>query len=361
MPVDWEHTEQFAHASPMPPEEHWAARWTRRTVLHLGYLLVWFLLIIVLPLAIPVLAVFDLIKKTDFFLVRAAAFTFVYVTFELIAVVAVYVLNILGGYWLSKRFYLRHLRIQFWIQQWWVAAVMRFGLAIFNVRLEIENKDVIGGRRPFILFLRHASMLDTILPPYLFYPLGIHLRIVLKRELLWDPALDMSFQNLINAFVRRGSGQGLKEIEKVSRLMDGLGAYEGVMIYPEGTRFTEAKKQRVLEKIAETGDAAALARAKSFQRILPPRPGGPMALLERNDCADAIFCAHAGLERAATFHDLRHGGIIGKNVHMKFWRVPFEEIPKDYNGRLEWLYAEWKKIDDFVVAHADAAQPNGAR
>lgn len=361
MPVDWEHTQKFAFAKPQPPEEQWAVRWVRRTVLYLGYVLMLAFLVVVLPVALPILAVVDLLKQTDFFMVRAALFTFVYVVYELLGVIIACTINVFSGYWLSKRLYHRHLRMHFWLQQWWVGTIMRIGFKIFSVRLEIENKETLGGRRPFILFLRHASMLDTIIPPYIFYPMGIHLRIVLKRELLWDPSLDISFQNMINAFVRRGSGQGQKEIEKVSRLMEGLGAYEGVMIYPEGTRFTTAKKQRILEKIAETGDVVALERAKSFQRILPPRPGGPMALLERNDCADAIFCAHAGLERAATFHDLRHGGIIGKTVYMKFWRVPFEQIPTNYNGRLEWLYTEWKKIDDFVVQHAEPGEPLDAQ
>ena len=58
-----------------------------------------------------------------------------------------------------------------------------------------------------------------------------------------------------------------------------LDPHEGVLIYPEGTRSTPAKLARAKEIIRERQpDIAPL--ADRLQHVLPPRLGGPLALLE---------------------------------------------------------------------------------
>jgi len=303
-------------------------------------------MVVGLPILLPVAAIIDIVKRRPWICVRITIFFVLYLMFELIAATAIPLVWLVSGVWAGGSV-LRYYRWNFWIQRWWVAGIMGFLLPLFNVKLRTEG-DTDFEARPFMLFLRHVSVTDTIVPPYLLYPRGIHLRIVLKRELAWDPALDMSFSALPNCFVTRGSSNTEKEAEEVGRLMDRLTPYEAVMIYPEGTRFTEAKKARVLEKIKASGDEAAYQRAKGFRTVLPPRPGGPLRLLERNTNADAIFCAHVGLEKATGFMDLWNGGPIGQTVRFHFWRVPFEAIPKEPKAQAEWLYEQWKLVDEFV-------------
>ncbi|HRE89632.1 MAG TPA: 1-acyl-sn-glycerol-3-phosphate acyltransferase, partial [Myxococcota bacterium] len=85
----------------------------------------------------------------------------------------------------------------------------------------------------------HTSLVDTLLPTtYLTARRGLKLRWVLKRELLVDPCLDVAGSRLPNAFVARDGSDTEKALAQVRALATDLPADEGVLIYPEGTRFT---------------------------------------------------------------------------------------------------------------------------
>ena len=70
-----------------------------------------------------------------------------------------------------------------------------------------------------LLFPRHVSVADTLLPAvFVSSRNGILLRHVLKRELLWDPCLDIVGNRLPNCFVRRDSRDSAREIRAVAAL-----------------------------------------------------------------------------------------------------------------------------------------------
>ncbi len=240
----------------------------------------------------------------------------------------------------------------FALQNLWVRVLAGGAFRIFSIRLEVEGLEDYRGRA-IVLFCRHASTADTVLPAYLVAePQKILLRYVIKRELLLDPCLDIVGNRLPNYFVRRGSGESESEIEKVRRLLEDLRPGHGVLMYPEGTRFTPSKRERILRRLAERGDEQALQRALPLKHVLPPRLGGSLALLENNPGADAVFCAHAGLESTTSIGKLWRGGLIGSTVRVKFWKVPYEAIPKGGEALVEWLWREWAKVNEFVERHA---------
>ena len=78
--------------------------------------------------------------------------------------------------------------------------------------------------------------------------------------------------------------------------------------------------------------------------------------LERNPGADAVFCAHTGLEKSSSFRESFNGGLAGTVAHIKFWGVPFEEIPEGEEARRKWLLEEWKKVDEFILAHSGESE-----
>jgi 1-acyl-sn-glycerol-3-phosphate acyltransferase len=119
--------------------------------------------------------------------------------------------------------------------------------------------------------MRHVSTADTLLPVLLFSRRhGVRLRYVMKRELLWDPCLDVVGQRVPSAFVRRDSGQPEREVALVVELGRGLGPRSGVLVYPEGTRFTAEKRLRALERIAASNQSYLLERAGALEQVLPP-------------------------------------------------------------------------------------------
>lgn len=345
----------FDNVRPRKPQGSLAKRWARRAFIIPLYFFLWAVAIVTFPVPLLIAFVADLVKGNKFSLSRGVLFFVCYLTFELLGVIGCSSAWFLSGIWLGigeRQF----LEWNFIVQRYWGMGIIRSCMAIFSIRLEIEQICDFG-ERPFIFFIRHTSPGDTLLGVYLLsYCRRIHLRYVLKRELLWDPSLELSFSRLPNYFVSRDGVNTTAEVEAVGNLMDDLGPYEGVLIYPEGTRFTEAKKARIMEKIEASGDTAALERARALRHVLPPRPGGPLKLLEKNRGADAVFCVHTGLENATKFSELHRGGIVGQVVKVRFWRVPFDAIPKDPKGQADWLHEEWKKVDDFVAENLPPAK-----
>jgi 1-acyl-sn-glycerol-3-phosphate acyltransferase len=244
----------------------------------------------------------------------------------------------------------------FRLQCGWLRALLAGGIRCFGLRLEVDGQDVLPGG-PLLVLMRHASTADVVLPNVLISrPTGIVLRYVLKRELLWDPCLDVAGHRLVNCFVRRDSADPEREIAVVKSLARGLGPRDGVLIYPEGTRFTPEKQARALARIRAGGDAERSARAGKLAHVLPPRLGGPLALLEECPDADVVFCAHTGFDGVRTMNDFLKGSLVGAAIRVTFWRVPRAAIPRDSDAREAWLYEHWQRVDDWVGRNAARAR-----
>ena len=298
------------------------------------------------PVLLPLALLGDLVLRRRLVLTRIYAMLVVALTCESVGVFAALTLALALALGLPRR---RVLAGSFKIQCVWIAALARAAFMIFQIRVEVEGAETIGDG-PVLVFMRHASTADTLLPGLLISgPRGLVLRYVLKHELLWDPCLDIVGNQLGCYFVRRGVGDE-SELEGVARLADDLGS-EGVLIYPEGTRFSRRKRARILERLDAAGDEQGLARARRLTHVLPPRHGGPLALIERSRGADVLFCTHTGTEGAASFSTLIGGDLIGAVIRVRFWRVPARAIPEDREARIAWLHAQWEEVNAFVAAN----------
>ena len=97
-------------------------------------------------------------------------------------------------------------------------------------------------------------------------------------------------------------------------------------------------------------------RVDGFKNVLPPRPGGPLALLQENPGLDVVFCSHVGFEQAATIKQLVNGALIHRTIRVRFWRIPFSEIPKTSAARVDWLIEHWRQVDQWIE---DQSTPTG--
>lgn len=231
----------------------------------------------------------------------------------------------------------------------WNFAALR---TLFSLDLDVEGQES-AAPGPIVLLCRHASMVDTMLPARLVAnPFGIRLRYVLKKELLVDPTLDIGGNRLPNYFIDR-AGDSSTEIEALKQLASDLGPQDGILIYPEGTRYSEKKRLRYAKRIARDGGIVGEV-ASRLRRVLPPRPGGTLAILEATT-ADIVVLAHRGLEGLATVKDIWSGGLVGSKINVLMWRIRRVEVPSGRRERVEWLYRLWAEVDSWVVSKEPVA------
>jgi 1-acyl-sn-glycerol-3-phosphate acyltransferase len=327
-------------------------RWTRRAVAIPLYFLLFALALAILPFAVAAAAAVDAYRDSRWALTRCVLFFVFYLGCEVTGIAAATAL------WVARVAIDRstYLAWNFRVQCWWARTLFAGAERFFGVRLQVKGLDQLE-TGPILLFVRHASVGDTVLPAVLVSARqGIRLRYVMKRELLWDPCLDIVGNRLPNYFVRRGSKDSAREIAAVRRLADDLSPDEGVFIYPEGTRFTRERQRRALDRIRLHGDADLVSRAEKLRHVLPPRLGGTMALLDAETGADVVFCVHFGFDGIRRFQEFLGGGLIDRTIEVEFWRVPASSIPEDRDARIGWLYDHWSRVDEWVGRRAGAAE-----
>lgn len=131
------------------------------------------------------------------------------------------------------------------------------------------------------------------------------------------------------------------------RLAGDLAPGDGVVIYPEGTRFSPDRLARV-QTLLRARDPDRLDRLGPVQHVLPPRPAGTLALLAACPEADVLIVRHTGLEPARTLERLWSGGLIGAHVRVDLRWVAARDVPRDPEAALRWLDAEWAALDAWV-------------
>ncbi|MGB7859391.1 MAG: lysophospholipid acyltransferase family protein [Acidimicrobiia bacterium] len=305
-----------------------------------------------LPLLLAIAALVDLMRfagtRRPAMALRMLGFGWVYLLGESWALITMALAGLLGR--------TRAVETTYALQRAWISWNFWALRIFFSLRFEVSGSDSIPPG-PILLLSRHASLIDTMLPAtYVVRPHRINLKYVLKRELLADPAIDIGGNRLPNHFVDRGADDAQAELSAIKRLGTNLSTNEGVLIYPEGTRFSEAKRVKYVARLSDQNGAIG-ELAQRLRRVLPPRPGGTLALLDASS-ADVVLLMHKGLEGFASVKDIWSGGLVGTTITVCFERIRRSEIPRERSARIEWLFETWKSIDTWVVAHETPRMTN---
>jgi 1-acyl-sn-glycerol-3-phosphate acyltransferase len=147
-----------------------------------------------------------------------------------------------------------------------------------------------------------------------------------------------------NAFVQR-SGDTENALASVAALADDLGEHDAIVLYPEGTRFSPERQARALARL----NPERRERCAAWRHVMPPHSGGVAAVLAARTM-DVVFCAHRGLEPAATAKALLNGSMIGQRVDVALWRVEASKIPEGRAEQALWLDAMWAEMERRVEA-----------
>ncbi len=317
--------------------------WTRRAVTFPGVVILTGLLIGTLPLVLPIFFIADTVAGRRQAWCRLLLFMIGWGLCEIGGLIASFALWLFGGAfagWQNPTVQASHLRLQ----NVWASAIFGVAKRCFQLRFEVTG-DVPTPDRPLILFARHASMIDSFLPAVLFGPRQWRLRYVLKDTLRLSPCLDVVGHRLPNHFVKRGRGE--QEGEAVAKLASGLTAGEGILLFPEGTRFNPRRRGEALERLSKN-DPARQARLQSLRHVLPPRTRGPQVVFEQAPTADLCLLAHAGFDGFANLSDFLGDGLIGRQILVKLETFERSQIPEDRDARIAWLDEQWIKMDAWL-------------
>jgi len=235
------------------------------------------------------------------------------------------------------------------LMAWWSAALMRSMRATAGMNPRIEGvEDLVAGDA--IILARHASLGDSLLSGWaLVSEVGLQPRYVLKKELLFDPCLDIVGLRVPNHFLDREAIDGSVELEAIADMASGIGPGIVGVIFAEGTRTNAAKRARALAKIAEREPERA-ERLGSLRRLLPPRPAGSMAMLDGAPDADVVLVWHTGFDGLDSFAGMMREVARGlPPVRFVARRYPRDEVPEGERF-VAWLDDHWLAMDAEVDA-----------
>ena len=303
---------------------------------------------------------------------RALLVFFVYLLWEALLLIVLFVLWIASGFgWKirSAAFVRVHyglaaiaLRVLFWVCR----GVL--GVRILTDAAQQSSEGTVPASfermfqsgTPLIVASRHAGPGDSFI---LMHALLNHVhrmpRVVVKDTMQWDPAVDVLLNRLPTRFItptgfsgppgfsgRRDTGRAAEAL--ITDLARGLGRDDAFVIFPEGGNFTPTRRASRIDRLRQGGKEALAARAEALQHVLAPQPGGLYAALESASDADVVFIAHSGLDDLATARDLWRALPMEKRITLHAWRVPRSEVPADRTEQVMWLFAWFARIDAWV-------------
>ncbi|MEA2481088.1 MAG: hypothetical protein QOJ07_3010, partial [Thermoleophilaceae bacterium] len=287
------------------------------------------LLTLLFPLVLAGAALVDLtlavVRRKPWMAVRLVAMAWWFLFGELRGIAGLAVIYAVTGGPLGRGSRERR-RLVYALRIHWARSHLQGVRALFGLTLEVDGLDVVAPG-PVLIFMRHASIIDNAVPDAVIgREHGMGLRFVLKRELEMIPTIDIGGRWVPTNFVRRASGDPAAEAAQLRRLEHDLGTDEGILIYPEGTRHTDKKLASAQATIAERQPHIA-PYANRLRNVLPPRLGGPLALLDESRGTDVIFCGHVGFDGFEYISDIWAGGLVGTTVRVRFWRYPASAVP----------------------------------
>ena len=322
---------------------------TRRLVTIPSFFLLTALFVALLPIWLPLSLIAALIFPKASAAPRCLLFITSFLVCEVLGLIAAFYLWLrYGAIWLNPKNE-AYIEANYALQFWWANALKDLGVFFFSLKLEVEGEEALQGDGAIIL-PRHTSIADTVLPlVFCAKDVNRRVRYVIKRELELDPCLDIVGNRIPNYFIDRQSNKMSKELASLGALASSMGPQDGVLIYLEGTRFSEKKRQEVINSLRKRRDEKGLERAERWTEVLPPRSAGTLAILEANPGKDLIMFAHTGFEGSSHFSTLFSGAWVNTTAKLRFWRIPYSEIPETKEGKKEMLFNLWDDMNEAIL------------
>ncbi len=302
-----------------------------------------------LPLALPALAVADLIRgRRRLPSIRVYLFALQYLLNDSAEIL------LAGPLWLAAGMGTglgrpasinRHRRLQ----QWSLDLLERRAAQLLGLRVETAGPFGPDRHRPgpVIVISRHVSLFDASLPGIVYHRAGYAVRGVIMAELLADPGFDLLYSRLGSVFIPRDGGPAATEA--IATMVDGAARQTAYGIFPEGRLFRPEVLDRSLTRLSQS-DPERAERLSPLRNLLPPRPGGLLALLDALPTADVVLLDHRGLDRYRHLTDFASRAPVDQPITVTARLKARADIPDDRAGRIRWLDDLWLALDQELQA-----------
>ena len=304
---------------------------------------------IVGPVALAVALIWDLVTRTPRFRrTRVVALISTLILEELLGRVVIFGTWLIGPFGTRVRGPKNQARYRYVMTKWASTLLGTFS-KIMPLPIDTSELDesLLGGNA--IVIGRHRSLLDAVVPASVFGKRGLAALYTMKDDLQWAPNIDIVGQRMGHVFVSRTSKDLEGELEPIRQLAGRIDDNSVGVIFPEGTFFSEKRKARALKSIAKRNPER-LSLAERLQYVLPPRPGGTLALLEGAPDADVIVLGHVGFEPFGSIGQIIANAGSQHSIHIRAWRFARDTIPTDVDAQVQWLFERWAELDEWIAS-----------
>lgn len=213
-------------------------------------------------------------------------------------------------------------RTAVWIDSFWMTKII-------GIRINIVG-DLPDHPAPIVVS-NHQTWFDIPVIQHVVTGHGPILKFLIKRQLVWVPIIGWICYALNFPRLNRGEGQNAREKDyaAIKSASDTLSAERGaLLIFAEGTRFTQAKHQ---------------AQGVPYQHLLRPRPGGLKIAIETAPADTPIV-------------DL---SVVYRNQETNFWQCLSGSCPtidvvvrtyplSEVEDVRSWVEARWNEKDSVM-------------
>ncbi len=234
------------------------------------------------------------------------------------------------------------------VEGWWISSLLVWARRLLAIRFELPRPPTFpdGG---FVLLSRHASMADAVLPVWLLTGLQDRwVHYVMKRELRFDPTLDIYGRRLDNHFISRRGADSDAEATALHGLSRRARPAAALVIFPEGTYATPARRRRIRGSLARRGSTELVELADELRHLLPPKPAGTLALLAGQPAFDVVVLGHVGLEGVSELRGLRRRLPLAEPVTVRWWHHRRADLPVGEAELIAWLNDRWRTLDRWI-------------
>lgn len=285
---------------------------------------------------------------------RVLAYAVLYLCLETGCLIGCFVL------WLATVFDTRHgarsERAHLALIRWFLASLVGAAGPLFGFRLQLHppetGDDRLADSRPLVIIARHAGPGASFIVIYLLVEIYHRQpRIVLKRELQLDPAIDILLTRLGSRFINLHAADGRAGSEAIGDVAGELRDGDAFVVFPEGANFTPERFAAAVQRLRKRGLRAAADRAARLPNVLPPRPTGTLTALDAAPRTDVVTVVHTGYDELITPGLLWQAFPLPGPLTVSWWLTPADALPTGEEGRQAWLFDQWERVDEWVSTH----------